>query len=106
MPSFPGGMDAMKAWIYSNIKIQKGMDYKTVTEPIYVVFTVGGDGKVKNVKVMKAVSPLFDAEAIRVVSSMPDWKPGSSERETCCCTDAAAYRFQHEGSEEIGVGFS
>jgi len=77
MPSFPGGMDAMKAWIYGNVKIQKGMDYKTVTEPIYVVFTVGGDGKVKNVKVMKAVSPLFDAEAIRVVSSMPDWKPGS-----------------------------
>jgi len=77
MPSFPGGMEAMKSWIYRNIKMQKGMDYKTVTEPIYVIFTVGGNGKVSDVKIRKAVSPLFDAEAVRVVSSMPDWKPGS-----------------------------
>ena len=77
MPSFPGGMDAMKTWIYGNIHIQTGMDFKTVTEPIYVIYTVGASGKVSDVKVRKAVSPLFDAEAIRVVSSMPDWKPGS-----------------------------
>jgi TonB family protein len=52
------------------------MDARTVTEPIYVIFTVGGDGKVKNAKVKNPGSPLFDAEALRVVSSMPDWKPG------------------------------
>lgn len=76
MPSFPGGMEAMQKWVYGNIKIQKGMDFKTVTEPIYVFFIVGKDGKVGNVKIRKSVSPLFDAEAVRVVSSLPDFKPG------------------------------
>jgi hypothetical protein len=76
MPAFPGGMDAMRKWVYSNLQIQKGMDFKTVNETIYAVFTVGKDGKVRDVKVRKAVSPLFDAEVIRVVSSLPDFKPG------------------------------
>jgi protein TonB len=76
MPSFPGGMEAMKKWVYSHMQVQSGMDFKAVKEPIYVVFTVGKDGKVRDAKVIKSVSPLFDAEAVRVVSSLPDFKPG------------------------------
>jgi protein TonB len=37
---------------------------------------VTSSGKVKNVTVSKSASPLLDAEALRVISSMPDWKPG------------------------------
>ncbi len=42
-----------------------------------VNFLVTSSGKVKNVTVSKSASPLLDAEAIRVISSMPDWKPGT-----------------------------
>jgi len=46
------------------------------TEPVYVIFVVSKTGKIKNVKVKDPVNPAIDAEAIRVVSSMPDWIPG------------------------------
>jgi protein TonB len=42
-----------------------------------VNFLVTRTGKIKDVKVLKSVNPLLDEEAVRVISSMPDWKPGS-----------------------------
>jgi protein TonB len=46
------------------------------TGTVTVIFIVSGTGKVKDARVKESVSPLLDAEAVRVVSSMPDWKPG------------------------------
>ena len=46
-----------------------------ITGKVLVNFTVTGAGKIKNVAVSKSVSPLLDAEAIRVIGSMPEWKP-------------------------------
>jgi TonB family protein len=78
MPQFPGGgKDAMVAWINSNIKYPAEAFKSKITGTVVVNFLVSSTGKVKNVKVSKAVNPLLDAEARRVVSSMPDWKPGS-----------------------------
>ena len=76
MPKFPGGTDAMVAWIISNLKYPAEALKSKITGEVYVNFTVSSMGKVKNVIVSKSVSPLLDAEAVRVVSSMPDWKPG------------------------------
>ena len=42
-------------------------------------FTVEADGTVANVKVLRGVNPLLDEEAIRVVSSSPQWTPGYQE---------------------------
>ena len=47
-----------------------------ISEPVLVVFTVDSKGKVRDAKVLKKKYPVWEAEAIRVVSSMPDWKPG------------------------------
>jgi protein TonB len=38
---------------------------------------VTSKGKVKNVKVIKPLYPELDIEASRIVSNMPEWKPGS-----------------------------
>ena len=37
---------------------------------------VGKDGSISNIKVLRSISPLLDAEAIRVVITMPKWEPG------------------------------
>ena len=74
MPAFPGGEKALQSYIYSNIKVVKGSE-KT-SEPVLVVFRVDTKGKVQDAKVQKKKYPVWEAEAIRVVSSMPDWKPG------------------------------
>jgi protein TonB len=75
MPMFPGGEKALQSWIYSNIKVMKGAE--KISGPINVVFTVDSKGKVRDAKVLKKEYPIWEKEAIRVVSSMPDWKPGS-----------------------------
>jgi TonB family protein len=46
---------------------------------VLVSFIVRSDGKVESVKVVRGVHPLLDAEAVRVVSMLPTWKPGIQE---------------------------
>jgi TonB family protein len=77
LPEFPGGKDAMEAWIVANVKYPGEAVKGKITGKVFVDFVVTGKGKIKNVVVSRPVSPLLDAEAVRVISSMPDWKPGS-----------------------------
>jgi TonB family protein len=77
LPQFIGGNEAMIAWITSNLKYPSEAVKAKITGEVYVNFMVSKTGKVKNVVVSKSASPLLNAEAIRVISSMPDWKPGS-----------------------------
>ncbi|MBK8927516.1 MAG: energy transducer TonB [Crocinitomicaceae bacterium] len=47
-------------------------------EIVFVQFVVNTDGTLTEIKIVKGVSPLLDAEAKRVVSIMPPWNPGSN----------------------------
>jgi len=82
MPSFPGGKSAMQAWIAANLQYPAEAAKNKITGKVYVSFTVSKTGKVKNVVVSKSASPLLNAEAIRVISSMPDWKPATQAGKT------------------------
>lgn len=76
LPEFKGGNDAMAAWINSNLKYPAEAVKSKITGKVLVNFMVTTKGKIENVVVIKTVSPVLDAEAKRVISSMPDWKPG------------------------------
>ena len=67
----------MAEWISQNLKYPGEAVKSKITGKVYVDFMVSSTGKVKNVQVNKPVHPLLDAEAKRVISNMPDWKPGS-----------------------------
>lgn len=54
---------------------------KGVEGTVYVTFTIDEQGKVVQPKVLKGVNELLDNEALRVVSSMPDWKPGKQREQ-------------------------
>jgi TonB family protein len=77
MPMFPGGENAMVTWITSNLKYPGKAVKDKIEGTVPVNFLVTSAGKIKNVKVLKPVNPLLDAEAVRVINSMPDWIPGS-----------------------------
>lgn len=79
MPAFPGGNNWMSVWISATMKYPKGAIKDKITGLVYVNFVVSRTGKVRNVQVRKPVHPLLDAEAIRVISNMPDWKPGKQD---------------------------
>lgn len=74
MPRFPGG-DVTK-WLAKNTKYPEAALERGAEGKVFVQFTIEKDGRVSNVKVLRPVDPDLDREAVRVVSSMPRWKPG------------------------------
>ena len=77
-PSFNGGdANEFSKWVNSHLKYPKEAD--CAQGRVTVQFTVDIDGSVKNVSVLRGVEPSLDAEAVRVVSQSPKWKPGKSK---------------------------
>ena len=74
-PSFPGGDAACFKWIIDNIKYPAGAIEKGIEGRVIVQFLVTKDGKITNAEVTHSSDPLLDAEALRVIRSMPDWIP-------------------------------
>ena len=79
MPEFPGGMSALIDFLSSNIKYPEDAIKQNVGGRVMVMFVVETDGSITNVRVARAVFPSLDSEAIRVVKSMPNWKPGKEK---------------------------
>jgi len=81
MPIFPGGMQNLMSWLGSNIKYPVIAEENGIQGRVIVTFVVERDGAITNIKVVRAVDPSLDKEAIRVVSIMPKWKPGMKQGE-------------------------
>jgi TonB family protein len=76
MPSFPGGQEAMSKYLATNIKYPENAKAKGIQGTVFITYVVETDGSVSNVKVLRGIESECDAEAFRVVSSMPKWTPG------------------------------
>ncbi|GAF05392.1 energy transducer TonB [Saccharicrinis fermentans] len=76
MPQFPGGDTELRKYIAQSVKYPVIAQENGIQGRVYVQFVVGTDGGVTQVKVARGVDPNLDKEAIRVVESMPKWKPG------------------------------
>ena len=79
MPEFPGGMPAMIDFLQANLKYPEDAIKQNVGGRVLVMFVVEPDGSLSNVGVARKVFPSLDAEAIRVVKTMPKWKPGKEK---------------------------
>lgn len=78
-PVFPGGDEGMKKYLSKELRYPKADIDNKVGGRVVVQFVVDTLGKVGDVKVIQSVSPTLDAEAVRVVSAMPLWKPGRND---------------------------
>ena len=76
MPEFPGGRNACQKFITDNIKYPVEAKANKVQGTVYVKFVVNQDGTICDLKVLRGVAPSLDQEAIRIINSMPTWKPG------------------------------
>ena len=76
MPTFPGGQTELMAYLGKNIKYPTIAQKNKEQGRVILQMIVGKDGSISNIKVLRSISPLLDAEAIRVVSTMPKWEPG------------------------------
>jgi len=76
MPKFPGGDSALLKYIKENTKYPESAKAKNISGRVIVKFCVSETGAVERISVLKSVSPELDAEAIRVISTLPAFKPG------------------------------
>ena len=76
MPAYPGGDAKLMEYVAKNIKYPQIARETGIQGRVFVGFVVEPDGSVSNVKVLRGIGGGCDEEAMRVVKSMPKWKPG------------------------------
>ena len=76
MPAFPGGDVALLKYIMENTIYPEASKAQNIQGRVIIRFCVTEKGGVSQISVLKGVSPELDAEAIRVVKTLPDFNPG------------------------------
>jgi TonB family protein len=76
MPMFPGGDGALLTYIAKNTKYPESSKEKNIQGRVIIRFCVTAKGSINQISVLKGVSPDLDAEAMRVVQTLPKFKPG------------------------------
>jgi protein TonB len=76
-PEFPGGDDSLYAFIGRNIKYPEAAKKNKIEGRVFVTFVIEKDGQVSNAKILRDIGGGCGEEALRVVNSMPKWKPGT-----------------------------
>ncbi len=85
MPEFPGGAAKMMEYIQKNIKYPMMARESDIQGRVFVNFVVEPDGTITNVAVLRGIGGGCDEEALRVVQSMPNWKPGKQRGSAVRC---------------------
>jgi len=93
MPEPIGGLDAMYAFLQSNLKYPEVARNNGISGQVFIEFVVEKDGTIGNVKVLVGVYPELDQEAVRVVKLLPKWKPGKQMGKPVRCFYNIPIRF-------------
>lgn len=76
--SYPGGIRKMMDYIKNNIQYPKDCEKAGIQGRVIVSLVIGKDGSINDVTVLRGVHNSLDAEAVRVVKSMPNWNPAEN----------------------------
>ena len=76
MPEFPGDELALRNYISNSIIYPESSVEKGIQGKVYVSFVVSKAGMVTKARVVRGVDPQIDREALRVIKTLPKWKPG------------------------------
>ncbi|AYA37064.1 energy transducer TonB [Hymenobacter oligotrophus] len=76
-PQFPGGQRALGQFVQEQVQYPEAARSKQLSGNVLTTFVIAADGKVTQPKVVQGLSPECDAEALRVLSLMPAWKPAT-----------------------------
>ena len=76
MPSFPGGKAKLMEYLHNNLVYPQKASEARIMGGVLLQFIARKSGNITNVCVLRSISPEIDAEAVRLVESMPKWVPG------------------------------
>ena len=100
MPEFPGGQIAMLDFLSKNIRYPEEAHKAGIQGRVVATFVVEKDGSISNAKVMRSIDPLLDAEALRVINSMPNWIPGKQDGKPVAVKYTIPVTFKLNSSEK------
>ena len=78
-PTFVGGRQALQLYLQANVKYPRIAIEKGIAGTVIVKFTVDSTGAIRNPKIARNVYYDLDVEALRVVSTLPDWNPATRD---------------------------
>ena len=99
IPQFHGGEKALMSFIRGKIRYPAEAMMNNEQGRVIINLVIDHFGKVKNPIVFKGVSPLLDAEAIRVINLLPDWIPGKQKGKTVDVSYTIPIEFKIEAPE-------
>ena len=99
MPEYPGGMAAALEYIQKNMRYPETAKKNGTQGRVTVQFIVDKEGNVTEPKVIRAVDKDLDAEAIRLVGTMPKWKPGMQKGQAVAVKYTLPVMFRLEGGK-------
>lgn len=83
MPEYPGGIVEFMKWLQRTLRYPPTAQQQGIQGSVMVSFIVNADGTITDQKVVRGVNEDLDAEALRVISHMPKWKPGLDKGKPC-----------------------
>lgn len=100
MPEFPGGIQAMAEYLMNNTRYPKEAFDKGIQGRVILTFVVEKDGSITEPNVVKSINPSLDAEAVRMVSTMPKWTPGRQKGQTVRVKYTIPVMFKLQGNDD------
>lgn len=100
MPRFPGEPGGLMKFLSANLKYPEAAKAAKQQGLVIVNFVINEDGSISNAKIAKSLSPELDAEALRVVNSMPKWVPGKNEGKAVKVNYTIPVRFSIPGVKD------
>lgn len=77
MPEFPGGQNALFKYLSQTVKYPAIAKENKIQGRVLCQFVVNKDGSISDIEVIQSGGDAsLDKEALRVIKSMPKWKPG------------------------------
>jgi protein TonB len=84
-PEFAGGMNKLGKYLRQNMQYPESARKAKLAGKVFVSFIVNEQGKIEDVRTLKSLDPDLDAEAVRLVQSMPAWTPGKINGKPVAC---------------------
>ena len=100
MPEFPGGMAEMLKFLQMNIKYPPTAAANKIEGRVIVQFIIDKTGQVGDVQVVRSVNEELDAEAVRVIKSMPKFTPGRQDGKAVAVWYTLPIAFKLQGNPE------
>ena len=99
MPAFPGSPYALYEFLSKSIQYPEEAEKAGKQGRVIATFVVEKDGSITNARVVKALDPLLDAEALRVINAMPKWNPGMQNGVAVRCKYTVPVTFHLDGKD-------